>query len=248
VPFHQDAAYLDSSADRVLQLTAWTPLVDAVVENGCMQVLKGGHRPGVVSPHVGCSGASWYIEMDMEAVPEQLHLQPDSTLVTCEVPMGSVLFLNNLIPHRSLPNLSNAIRWSFDLRWQQPQLPSGYYGLKEPILLAKADEPNFKPDWTLWADIDRNDAQSKRPQYGFSDTDFETRICGPSAARSQRRRLSLPPRLMLIIAVLCLLRVCVLRAYVCSWMDRWPVVHENRHTRMWQELHSEQRKAATSKA
>lgn len=47
-------------------------------------------------------------------------------LVTCEVPKGSVLFLNNLIPHRSLNNASDKIRWSFDLRWQRSNEPDGF--------------------------------------------------------------------------------------------------------------------------
>jgi len=41
----------------------------------------------------------------------------EQTVVTCEVPFGSVLFLNNLIPHKSLENYSQNIRWSLDLRW-----------------------------------------------------------------------------------------------------------------------------------
>jgi hypothetical protein len=30
--------------------------------------------------------------------------------------MGHVLFLNNLVPHRSLSNISKDTRWSLDLR------------------------------------------------------------------------------------------------------------------------------------
>lgn len=43
-----------------------------------------------------------------------------------QVPKGSVLFLNNLIPHRSLNNMSDHIRWSFDLRFQRPDEPVGF--------------------------------------------------------------------------------------------------------------------------
>ena len=213
VPMHQDAAYLDSTADRVLQLTAWTPLLDATVQNGCMQVLKGGHRAGVVSPHVGCAGASWYIEMDMPAIPSHLHVDPVKDLVTCEVPFGSVLFLNNLIPHRSLPNLTDSIRWSFDLRWQSPHLPGGFYGLKKPILLAKADDPSYTPDWRSWAEVERAtlqtsaqsptaaeaERQKELEKEGGKEDEFETRIAGP-------------------------------------WMARWPMVNENRHTHYWKTI------------
>ncbi len=38
VPWHQDNAYMDPSGLYTFQLTAWIPLIDANVENGCMQV------------------------------------------------------------------------------------------------------------------------------------------------------------------------------------------------------------------
>ena len=40
VPWHQDNAYLDNSSLRVLQPTAWVPLIDTNTKNGCMQVTK----------------------------------------------------------------------------------------------------------------------------------------------------------------------------------------------------------------
>lgn len=38
VPWHQDNAYLDQNALYTLMPTAWIPLIDANVHNGCMQV------------------------------------------------------------------------------------------------------------------------------------------------------------------------------------------------------------------
>ena len=38
VPWHQDNAYLDNSALHALQPTAWIPLIDTNMKNGCMQV------------------------------------------------------------------------------------------------------------------------------------------------------------------------------------------------------------------
>ena len=40
--------------------------------------------------------------------------------------------------------MSGQIRWSLDLRWQRPNEPNGFYGLKDCITMAKADDPNFK--------------------------------------------------------------------------------------------------------
>jgi len=47
VPWHQDNAYLDPSALHTLQPTAWVPLIDATVENGCMQASWGERMYGV---------------------------------------------------------------------------------------------------------------------------------------------------------------------------------------------------------
>ena len=40
--------------------------------------------------------------------------------------------------------MSSQIRWSLDLRWQRPNEPNGFYGLKDCITMAKAGDPSFK--------------------------------------------------------------------------------------------------------
>jgi ectoine hydroxylase-related dioxygenase (phytanoyl-CoA dioxygenase family) len=56
VPWHQDAAYLEPIASRTLQLTAWVPLIDANRHNGTIQVVRGGHRSGLIASHQACAG------------------------------------------------------------------------------------------------------------------------------------------------------------------------------------------------
>ena len=127
---------LDQECWKVLQVTAWVPLLDANRENGfflsiffnrfvirfvplgCLQILRGGHRPGVTCNHNCCVGGTWYVEVPEEEMAAKLKIPVnDQTVITCEVPFGSVIFFNNLIPHRSLENYSQNIRWSLDLRW-----------------------------------------------------------------------------------------------------------------------------------
>lgn len=59
VPWHQDIAYLDESCWSTLQLTAWIPLLDTNTQNGCMQVIRGGHRTGRAAHHTCCVGGTW---------------------------------------------------------------------------------------------------------------------------------------------------------------------------------------------
>ena len=169
VPWHQDNAYLDSSALHTLQPTAWIPLIDTNMKNGCMQVItkmtfkpslqksnyiaqmvSGGHKLGVTAKHTCCAGDTWYVDLAEDEMERSLGVDLKKDIVTCEVPFGGVLFLNNCIPHRSLENYSDKIRWSLDLRWQKPGLPNGFYGLKKSVLMRKADDPKYKIDWKGW--------------------------------------------------------------------------------------------------
>jgi Phytanoyl-CoA dioxygenase (PhyH) len=172
VPWHQDTAYLGAGAERTLQPTAWIPFLDANARNGGLQVLRGGHRPGSVARHrlensVG-DRKSWYLYIDEAELPP-------GEIVTCEMRLGSVLFLNQLIPHRSLENRSDKVRWSVDLRWQDPRQPSGDEGGAGVIPMRKAADPSFRVDWDAWAAEQRRAYEIQR---GLSQQAFDTTVSG----------------------------------------------------------------------
>ena len=48
----------------------------------------------------GAPAACRYVQMDEEDAAQELGVDMERDVVTCEVPFGSVLFLNNIIPHR----------------------------------------------------------------------------------------------------------------------------------------------------
>ena len=163
-----------------------------------MQVLRGGHRAGVTVGHIGCSGQTWYVETDEALMPGALQLDVASNTVTVPVRRGDVLLLNNLIPHRSLPNNSSVIRWSIDLRWQSPHLPSGYTA-KPALTLTKRGDPHYKPHWEEWAQQDRqklvadkvaaNAAKRADSQQLHQQKDpFDTHIIGSVRYHSTRTR------------------------------------------------------------
>lgn len=70
--------------------------------------------------------------------------------MTCEVPFGAVVFINQLVPHRSLENHSARVRWSLDFRWQHPELATGQEGILDPIVMRRAGRPDFRPDRPGW--------------------------------------------------------------------------------------------------
>ena len=116
VPWHQDAGYMEPKCDSVLQLTIWIPLIDATVENGCLEVIPHAHRDGVFRHR---HSERFYLEIPDDALPE---VDP----VVVPVKFGSILLLTNLTPHRSIPNVSNQVRWSVDSRYQDAAKPTGY--------------------------------------------------------------------------------------------------------------------------
>jgi ectoine hydroxylase-related dioxygenase (phytanoyl-CoA dioxygenase family) len=95
--WHQDEAHIPT---RDRSLTAvWIALDDATVENGCLWVIPGSHRAGVLFPtrtqedrRFDCTDEAYdfgYAETD--AVP-------------VEVPAGAAVVFNGYLLHRSLPN------------------------------------------------------------------------------------------------------------------------------------------------
>ncbi|KAL4450112.1 hypothetical protein ABPG77_010781 [Micractinium sp. CCAP 211/92] len=214
VPWHQDTAYLDRDCWQVLQVTAWIPLINATRRNGCLQVVRGGHRSGKTALHTGCAGGTWYLSMDEAAAQRELGVDFERDAVTCEVPLGGVLFLNNLVPHRSLDNLSNEVRWSLDLRWQKPDLPNGFYGLKPCIRMCAAGQPDYRIDWEAWAAVDRQVLQKTGGEPAAAGGQQEA--AGRAGEGSAGGR-SAPDDDVI----------------VGPWMDSWPLTHSNRHVEAW---------------
>ncbi len=148
VPWHQDTAYLKEGTEKTTQPAAWIPFLDVDKNNGCMQMIRGGHKINKVLDHKLEKNAgvkdSWYLYIEDKNIPK-------TDIVTCEMKVGSVLFIHELAPHRSLENYSEDVRWSVDLRFQNPRDPAGFHtGLVDPIIMRKAEDPSYKPDWGAW--------------------------------------------------------------------------------------------------
>ena len=95
--WHQDEHFIPT---RDRSLTAvWIALDDATVENGCLWVLPGSHRRGVIypdriidDPRFDCTAEAYgFPYADDDAVPVQ-------------IPAGAALFFDGYLLHRSLQN------------------------------------------------------------------------------------------------------------------------------------------------
>lgn len=95
--WHQDECFIPTR-DRSLA-AAWIALDDATVDNGCLWVLPGSHRSGVIWP------TRPQTDPEFDPVPTA-HDFPyrDEDAVPVEVPAGAVVFFHGYLLHRSLRN------------------------------------------------------------------------------------------------------------------------------------------------
>jgi phytanoyl-CoA hydroxylase len=95
--WHQDELFIPTR-DRSLT-AAWLALDDATVENGCLWVLPGSHRRGVLYPDRDHQNPRFDCEVEAYDFPYR-----DEDAVAVEVPAGSVVVFNGYLLHMSLPN------------------------------------------------------------------------------------------------------------------------------------------------
>jgi phytanoyl-CoA hydroxylase len=114
VPWHQDSAVTWEEADSADIVTCWIPLVDATKERGCMEVIPGQSNRGYIE-HIAEGGT----QINPKLMPSDL--KP----IVAECPKGGVVFMTKLTPHRGLPNVSDCVRWTIDLRYQRTGTPTG---------------------------------------------------------------------------------------------------------------------------
>ncbi len=153
VPWHQDSGYLAPDGQGTAQPACWIPLLDVGTENGCLQVVRGGHRPAGNARHrvekKVADPRSWYLYIADDDLPA-------GEIVTCAMRKGSALFIHENMPHRGLWNRSGRVRWAIDVRWQRPSDPTG---LEDVLIrgprMRRGDDPAFRPDMMAWAAEER---------------------------------------------------------------------------------------------
>jgi phytanoyl-CoA hydroxylase len=136
--WHQDAGVLWPEADDHLVVTTWIPLVDVPLERGCLQVIPGSHRHGLIA-HGTEAGA--------RIAPERM---PPGEPLPLPIEAGGMILFHNYVFHAACPNTSDAIRWSMDLRWQDPAKPTGRPFYPGFIARSKARPETVQSDFEAW--------------------------------------------------------------------------------------------------
>jgi phytanoyl-CoA hydroxylase len=108
VVWHQDASFLITEPHSVVGF--WFALEDATLDNGCLWVAPGGHRGPLRERFVRCA--------DGRFVTEALNATPwpnGEATRPLEVPAGTLVAFDGLLPHASAPNRSERSRLAYSV-------------------------------------------------------------------------------------------------------------------------------------
>ncbi|MEX3007379.1 phytanoyl-CoA dioxygenase family protein [Hoeflea sp. TYP-13] len=141
--WHQDIVALLPEADETEQVTVWVAVTEATVENGCLVSVPGSHREG---PKTHCSNLALASEPQ---VPGKL--MEGREAVPLPVKRGGVVLFHKMNVHRALPNRSNDLRWSMDLRYHPTGQASGRPAFPGFIARSRSDPSAELHDPATWA-------------------------------------------------------------------------------------------------
>ena len=162
IDWHQDAGVITADADDTNLLTDWFPLTDSTPENGCLAVVPGSHRLGL---ELHCRSRN-PLAFNQLAIPEHL-MSDDQVLLSMEP--GDVLFMHRRTRHCGTPNMSDRIRWSFDLRYQPPGEPTGRRWFPGFVARSRCHPESELNDAAEWAEMWR---EAKHQLAGGNDVTF----------------------------------------------------------------------------
>ena len=172
-PWHQDAGVVNPDADETLILTVWFPLMDADAENGCLQVVPGSHQSEMLTHCPGLKNSS----------PSGLQIPESQFEVGKAVPVplkkGDVLFMTKFTIHSSLPNDSDRIRWSFDLRYNPTGQSTGRTSFPGFVARSRNNPETELHDPAIWNQLwtEARDSLAKGEEPAFNRWDGTDPVC-----------------------------------------------------------------------
>ena len=144
VAWHQDITYW--GLEPPVAHTAWIAVDDADLENGCMQVIPGSHRDGIVTHGTSTKGQN-LLSISQE-IPDEL--VDRSRAVPIELKAGQASIHHGQLFHASQPNTSQRRRCGLTVRFIPPearQVKENSVGVQwRPILLRGEDRHHHYPE------------------------------------------------------------------------------------------------------
>lgn len=109
---HQDFPNVQGTTEV---FTAWIPLIDCPIEVGPLQVASGSHTDGVYDFHIGAGAGGIEIKDPLEG-----------RWVSGPFAVGDVLIFHSMTVHKGVPNRSDRLRMSIDVRFQLVSEPFNF--------------------------------------------------------------------------------------------------------------------------
>ena len=164
--WHQDLGVIDAEADQSEVISVWVAVTEATVENGCLVVIPGSHRAGL-APH--CPEGEKHGNHHPVTIPKEF--RNDSGARALPMRAGSAVFFQKTLMHSALPNESDTVRWSFDLRYNPIGQPNGRSWYPGFVARSRAHPETELTDARAWAELWR-EARSRLVRTGVAGRPF----------------------------------------------------------------------------
>jgi len=138
--WHQDRGVTHDEADDTDMVTVWIAVTDATEDNGCLIAQPRSTTGDHLRDHCPMN--------NQPAIPPS-QLVEDAT-VALPVKAGGIVLLHPMTPHAALPNVSDTIRWSFDIRYNVTGQPTGRSHFPDFIARSPAQPERELRDGDAW--------------------------------------------------------------------------------------------------
>ena len=124
LPWHQDVG-VGWGIDSTPATTVWTALDDATIESGCMQIVPGSHKLGVLNE-------GHFISEE----EQQQYCKPEK-IFDLEVRAGEAVLIHNLMLHRSGVNSTDNPRRAFSVAYMDASTRNVKTGEPYPLIFGR---------------------------------------------------------------------------------------------------------------
>jgi phytanoyl-CoA hydroxylase len=150
VDWHQDAGVVDPEADETDMLSVWGAITDVTLENSCLMMIPGSHKPDIAL-HCITKDKQGFAGSAQLTIPQQFRGANEPNPVPMRA--GDVLFFHRRTIHSSGPNVSDDIRWSFDLRYNPIGQQTGRSWFPGFVARSRAHPETELTDSEGWAQL-----------------------------------------------------------------------------------------------
>ncbi|MBF2735379.1 MAG: phytanoyl-CoA dioxygenase family protein [Betaproteobacteria bacterium AqS2] len=136
--WHQDRGVARASADQTSMVTVWVAITDADEQNGCLQVIPGSHKGELLG----------HCPQPQAGIPA--NLMDESKARPLPVKAGDAICFHPLTIHGAMANVSERLRWSFDLRYSKAGEPTGREEFPDFVARSRANPASELRDAAEW--------------------------------------------------------------------------------------------------